>query len=94
MERYISIAELFGYDPSRLWTLFWILFFVRLALGFAVGIDDVRHSFRSLKNAPAKHAAEARTLRRANAVVTLLHILMLATIALAAPYIPYALTRG
>lgn len=93
MAHYVSIAELFGYDPSRLWILFWVLFFVRLALGFAVGIDDIAHGFRSLKNDAAKQAAEARSLRRANAIVTLLHILMLTTIAVAAPYVRYALAH-
>ena len=88
MEHYLSIAELFGYEPSRLWILFWVLFFVRIVLGFAVGIDDIAHGFRALKNEPAKHAAEARSLWRANLIVTGLHVMMLVAIALAAPYIP------
>lgn len=85
---YMSIAEHFGYDPSRFWNLFWTFFFLRLFLGFAVGFDEIVHSFRTLSNGPAKHAADGRALRRANVIVTVLHVLMLATIALAAPYVP------
>jgi hypothetical protein len=85
---YVSLAELLGYDPATIWTLAWTLFFARLALGFAVGIDDVLHGFRSLEPDAAKRAAEARSIRRANAVVTILHVMMLAAFALAAIKLP------
>lgn len=85
---YVSLAEILGYDPAAMWTLAWTLFFVRLALGFAVGIDDVMHGFKSRSTDTAKHAAEARAVRRANLIVTVLHIAMLAAFALAVPYVP------
>lgn len=88
MGQAVSLAEMLGLDPAAMWSLAWTLFFVRLALGFAVGIDDVRHGFRSLDSDAAKRAAEARSLRRANAVVTALHLAMLAAFALAVRLIP------
>jgi hypothetical protein len=77
---YVSLAEMLGYDPAAMWTLAWTLFFVRLALGFAVGIDDVVQSFQKNK--------DPRAIHRANNVVTALHIAMLAAFVLAAPFIP------
>lgn len=84
----ISLAETLGFDPAAMWTLAWTLFFVRLALGFAVGIDDVLHGFRSLSTDPAAREREARSIRRANLIVTLLHVAMLAAFALAVPTLP------
>jgi hypothetical protein len=85
---YVSLAEILGYDPTAMWTLAWTLFFVRLALGFAVGIDEVMHSFRSAHRDAGTRSAQARPIRRANLIVTLLHIAMLATFALAALRVP------
>jgi hypothetical protein len=87
---YVSLAEILGYDPAAMWTLAWTLFFLRLALGFAVGIDDVVQSFRHSANAPdpQKIKDDARSIRRANMVVTALHVAMLAAFALAAAYVP------
>jgi hypothetical protein len=84
----VSLAQILGYDPAAMWTLAWTLFFVRLALGFVVGIDDVMHGFKSLSNDAAKHAAEARAVRRANLIVTALHVAMLFVFALAAIKVP------
>ncbi len=84
----ISLAETLRFDPAAMWTLAWTLFFVRLALGFAVGIDDVMHGFRSLTTDHAAHEREARSIRRANLIVTMLHVAMLAAFALAVPYLP------
>jgi len=80
----VSLAEALGFDPTAMWSLAWTLFFVRIVLGFAVGIDDVMHGFRSLEPNAAKRAAEARALRRANVAVTALHVAMLVVFALAA----------
>lgn len=88
MTDYVSLAEILGYDPAAMWTLAWTLFFVRLALGFAVGIDDVMHGFRSNDRDTEKHDAQARSIRRANLIVTVLHIAMLAAFALAALRVP------
>lgn len=88
MNQYLSLAELLGYDPAAMWSLAWALFFVRLALGFAVGIDDVLHGFRSLNGDRAAHEREARNIRRANLIVAVLHVAMLVTFALAVVRIP------
>jgi hypothetical protein len=85
---YVSLAEILGYDPAAMWTLAWTLFFVRVALGFAVGIDDVMHGFRSNDRDAGKRDAQARSIRRANLIVTILHIAMLAAFALAALRVP------
>jgi hypothetical protein len=84
---YISLAEHLGYDPATMWSLAWTLFFIRIVLGFAVGIDDVMHGFRHPGIDAAKRAREARSIRRANIVVSVLHVLMLAAFAFAAPLI-------
>jgi hypothetical protein len=84
----MTLAEALGYDPAAMWSLAWTLFFIRLALGFAVGIDDVLHGFRSLSDNDASRAAKARSIRRANLIVTLLHVAMLAAFALAAIKVP------
>ncbi len=86
--QYVSLAETVGLDPAAMWTLAWTLFFIRVGLGFAVGIDDVVNSFRSLDPDANKHKAQARSLRRGNNVVTALHVAMLAAFAFAVPYIP------
>jgi hypothetical protein len=86
--RYLTLAEAMGYDPAALWALAWTLFFVRIALGFAVGIDDVLHGFRSLKADAAARARQARSIRRANMIVTILHMAMLAAFALALVRVP------
>jgi hypothetical protein len=85
--RYLSVAEMMGYDPAALWSLAWILFFVRIVLGFAVGIDDVMHGFRRPGIDAAQRAREARAIRRANIVVSVLHVIMLAAFAFAVPLI-------
>lgn len=84
----VSLAELLGFDPAAMWRLAWVLFFVRLGLGFLVGIDDVLHGFKAMRPDRTAHEREARTIRRANLLVTLLHIAMLATFALAALQVP------
>jgi hypothetical protein len=84
----VSLAELLGYDPAAMWSLAWALFFVRLALGFLVGIDDVLHGFRSTSQNPNAREREARVIRRANLIVTALHVAMLATFALALVRVP------
>ena len=84
----VSLAEMLGFDPAAMWSLAWTLFFVRVVLGFAVGIDDVMHGFRSLEPDAAKRAADARALHRANIAVTVLHVAMLAVFALAALRLP------
>lgn len=88
MSGYVSLAEILGYDPAAMWTLAWTLFFVRLGLGFAVGIDDVLHGFRSMSADPAARERDARSIRRANLIVTVLHVAMLAAFALAALRVP------
>lgn len=85
----VSLAELLGYDPAAMWSLAWALFFVRLALGFLVGIDDVRHGFRSMRQSAGVREREARSIRRANLVVTVLHAAMLAAFALALVRVPW-----
>lgn len=85
---YVSLAEMLGYDPAAMWTLAWTLFVVRLGLGFAVGIDDVLHGFRSMSADRAARERDARSIRRANLIVTALHVAMLAAFALAVPLIP------
>ena len=45
----ISVAEFLGLDPLGMWRLAWLLFFVRLTLGFFLGIDDVLHGFKALR---------------------------------------------
>ncbi len=82
--QYVSLAETAGLDPAAMWTLAWTLFFIRVGLGFAVGIDDVVNSFRT----HPKKSDAARAIRNGNAVVTALHVAMLAAFAFAAPYIP------
>lgn len=80
----LSLAEVLGFDPAAMWRLAWLLFFVRLGLGFLVGIDDVLHGFKTMRPDRVAHEREARTIRRANLLVTILHIAMLAAFALAA----------
>lgn len=84
----VSLAELLGFDPAAMWRLAWVLFFVRLGLGFLVGIDDVLHAFKATHPDRATHEREARSIRRANLFVTVLHVAMLATFALAALRVP------
>ncbi len=84
----VSLAELLGFDPAAMWRLAWVLFFVRLGLGFLVGIDDVLHGFKATRPDRAAHEREARSIRRANLLVTILHVAMLATFALAALRVP------
>jgi hypothetical protein len=84
----VSLAELLGYDPAAMWSLAWALFFVRLALGFLIGIDDVLHGFRSMSQSAGTREREARAIRRANLIVTVLHVAMLATFALALVRVP------
>jgi hypothetical protein len=88
--RYLSLAEILGLDPAAMWTLAWTLFVARVILGFAVGIDDVLHGFRSMSTDHAAREREARTIRRANLIVTALHVAMLAAFALAVRYLPAA----
>jgi len=82
--QYVTLAETAGLDPAAMWTLAWTLFFIRVGLGFAVGIDDVVNSFR----VHSKKNETARSIRNGNAVVTALHVAMLAAFAFAVPYIP------
>jgi hypothetical protein len=84
----ISVAEVLGLDPVGLWRLAWLLFFVRLTLGFFVGIDDVLHGFKAMRSDRAAHEREGRMLRRANLVVTVVHVAMLAAFALAVLRVP------
>lgn len=84
----VSLAELLGLDPAAMWRLAWVLFFVRLSLGFLVGIDDVLHGFKATRPDRAAHKREARSIRRANVFVTLLHVAMLGAFALAALHVP------
>lgn len=84
----VSIAELLGFDPAAMWQLAWVLFFVRLGLGFLVGIDDILHGFKSMRPDRNAHEREARSIRRANVLVTILHVTMLAVFALAALHVP------
>lgn len=79
----ISLAELLGFNLATVWTCFWVLFFVRLILGAFVGIDDITHGFKALSRDRKTHEAEARTIRHGNLVVTAIHVIMLATFALA-----------
>ena len=83
-----SLAEALGYNNAEMWTLFWGLFFVRLILGAFVGIDDIRHGFRTLSIDRAKWEAEARSIRRGNIVVAAIHIVMLGVFALAFVRLP------
>lgn len=85
---FVSLAELMGFDAAAMWRLAWVLFFVRLGLGFLVGIDDVLHGFRSTRPDRAQHEREARTIRRANLLVTVLHMAILTVFALAALRVP------
>jgi hypothetical protein len=80
-----SLAQVLGLNVEAAWTLFWLLFFVRIALGFAVGIDDIRVAFRKPKP-PAADSAEARTLRRGNDVVTVLNGALVLLYALLTPW--------
>lgn len=86
--RLISVAEFLGLDPVGMWRLAWLLFFVRLTLGFFLGIDDVLHGFKALRSDRAAHEREARRLRLGNRAVTVLHVAMLAAFALAALRVP------
>jgi hypothetical protein len=86
--RVIGVAELLGFDPAELWRLAWLLFFVRLTLGFFVGIDDVLHGFKAMRPDRSAHEREGRMLRRANRVVTVVHVAMLAAFALAVLKVP------
>jgi hypothetical protein len=84
----VSLAELLGFDPAAMWRLAWVLFFVRLGAGFLVGIDDMLHGFKAMRPDRAAHEREARAIRRANVIVTVLHVAMLAAFALAALRVP------
>jgi len=84
----IGVAELLGLDPAGMWRLAWLLFFVRLVLGFFVGIDDVLHGFKAMRPDRAAHEREARTLRRANLAVIVIHVAMLLAFALAVLRVP------
>lgn len=86
--QWVNLAEALGFDPAAMWRLAWVLFFVRLALGLLVGIDDVLHGFKAMRRNRAAHEREARMLRRANLVVTVVHAAMLAAFALAALRVP------
>ncbi|MBP6013595.1 MAG: hypothetical protein KBA31_15315 [Alphaproteobacteria bacterium] len=79
----VSLAEMLGFNSAQVWTWFWVLFFLRLILGAFIGIDDIAHGFKALSRDRATHEAEARSIRRGNAVVTAIHIVMLAVFALA-----------
>ena len=79
----ISLAEMLGFNLATVWTWFWVLFFLRLILGAFVGIDDITHGFKALSQDRATHEAEARSIRRGNVVVTIIHIAMLVAFALA-----------
>jgi hypothetical protein len=83
-----SIVQMLGLNADAAWTLFWLLFFVRVVLGFAVGIDDVRLSFRK-PVPPAATSAEARALRRGNLFVTLLNAVLLALYAVLTPWVAH-----
>lgn len=84
----ISVAEFLGLDPVGMWRLAWLLFFVRLTLGFFLGIDDVLHGFKALRPDRAAHEREARRIRLGNRAVTVLHVAMLTAFALAALKVP------
>ena len=79
----ISLAEVLGFNLAEAWTWFWVLFFVRLILGAFVGIDDITHGFKALSRDREAHEAEARSIRRGNVMVTLIHVAMLIVFALA-----------
>jgi hypothetical protein len=81
----VSFGELLGLNVAAAWTLFWTLFFVRLILGFAVGVDDVRLSLRR-PTPPAATSPEARALRRGNNVVTMLNLALLFLFVLLTPW--------
>jgi hypothetical protein len=85
---YVSLAETLGYDPAAMWALAWTLFVLRVVLGFIVGIDEIAHSFHTSMRDATTRETQARSLRRANMLITLLHIAMLAAFALAALRIP------
>jgi hypothetical protein len=71
----LSLGEWLGLNVEAGWNVFWLVFFTRLALGAAVGIDEVLLSFR--RNSPRSAASnEARTLRRGNNVVTFLNAIL------------------
>lgn len=84
----ISVAEFLGLDPVGMWRLAWLLFFVRLTLGFFVGIDDVLHGFKAMRPDRAAYEREARRLRHGNRAVTVIHVAMLAAFAFAALRVP------
>jgi hypothetical protein len=84
----IGVAELLGLDPAGMWQLAWLLFFVRLTLGFFVGIDDVLHGFKAMRPDRAAYEREGRMLRSANRAVTVIHVAMLVAFALAALRVP------
>lgn len=71
-----------------MWRLAWLLFFVRLTLGFFVGIDDVLHGFKAMRPDRAAYEREARRLRHGNRAVTVIHVAMLAAFAFAALRVP------
>jgi len=75
VEPEISIAGLLGFNVSAAWHLFWLLFFVRLFLGLAVGFDEVTLSLRRIR--PSTHESEKRSLRIGNSVVTALNVVLL-----------------
>jgi hypothetical protein len=77
--RYESLAEMLGFNLDAAWTLFWTLFFLRLALGFAVGVEDV---FLRLRRPPRRDAKAARVIRLGDNVVAALHVALLVVFAL------------
>jgi len=80
-----SIAQALGFDLDGLWRLLWVLFFVRVTLGFAIGIDDVRLSLR--KHPLGAKSPEIRSLRRGNTLVATLNAILLALYVLLAPWL-------
>jgi len=80
----MTLAAYIGQDPAAMWALAWTLFVLRVLLGFIVGIDELAHSFHTSMKDAATREAQARPLRRANMLVTVLHVAMLAAFALAA----------
>jgi hypothetical protein len=81
----MSPAEALGLNVEAVWTLFWTLFFVRLGLGFAVGVEDV---MLRLRRPPAKDDKAARTIRVGDNVVDALHVVLIVVFLLVWPRLP------
>jgi hypothetical protein len=82
-----SIAQMLGLNVGAAWTLFWMLFFIRLVLGFAIGIDEIRMGFRKPLPPPAG-SPEMRALRGGNLFVTALNGILVLLYLLLTPWLP------